>query len=282
MFNLSGWRLKSPTLLALVGATTAASVVISLPARAADPVSSQTPANYVVQVSNGNNQVTNTSSSNQTIINNSTFQNSEYQIPRGTIINVAYKVSGTLAVFPGETQNLTLTVAQDIKNAKGEILIPRDSQIEGQIVPRYNGSSFLGSQFVAQRLIVGNQSYNSLNATSSLLTGQQSTGNLGGLQQTIGNAALNTAAQVLLGRVTGQGGGVGDILGQVGSIGNILGQVGSVGNILGGVLGSGSSNQPQQNSQIIIHPATDLQLTVGSDFYVSTITNAPNYSVKTY
>jgi hypothetical protein len=247
------------------------------------PVSSQMEASkYIVQVSARNNQATNNRSTNQTPSNNQNTQTAEYRVPQGTTINVAYRVSDKVVVAPGETKYLTLIVAQDIQNSKGEILIPKDSQIEGQIVPRYNGSSFLGAQFVAQRLSVGNQSYNNLNATSSLLSGQQSTGALGGLQRTIGDTAINTAAQVLLGRVTGQGGGVGNILGQVGSVGNILGQVGSVGNILGSVLTSSGSNQQQQNSQITIDPQKDLQLTVGSDFYVNTITKAPNYSIKTY
>lgn len=200
------------------------------------------------------------------------------------MISVDYKVSDKVVVFPGQTQNLTLTVAKDIKNSKGEILIPKNSEIEGEIVPRYNGSSLLGSQFVAQRLIVGNQSYSNLNATSLLIGGQPSKGGvLGGIQRTIGDAALNTAAQVLLGRVTGQvGGSVGDILNQAGNAGDILSQVGSARDILNGVLTGRGSNQPQQqNGQITINPAKDLQLTVGSDFYVNSIAKAPSYSVPT-
>ena len=247
------------------------------------PISSRMDASkYIAQVSTVNNQATNNNSNTQAVNNNLNTQTSTYKVPQGTTINVEYRVSDKVTITPGETKSITLIVAQDIRSSQGEILIPKDSQIEGQIVPRYNGSSFLGSQFVAQRLIVGNQSYSDLNAASLLLTTQQSTGALGGLQRTIGDAAINTAAQVLLGRVTGQGGGVGDILGQVGSVGNILGQVGSVGNILGSVVSGRGSNQQQQNGQIIIDPEKDLQLTVGSDFYVNTISKAPNYSIKTY
>jgi hypothetical protein len=241
-------------------------------------------SNYVVPVLTGSNSSKTSSSSNSTVSNNQTPNNSAYKIPKGTVINVDYKVSEKVVVFPGQTQSLTLTVAKDIKNSKGEILIPKNSQIEGEIVPRYNGSSLLGSQFVAQRLIVGNQSYSNLNATSLLLTGQQSRGGvLGGLQRTVGDAALNTAAQVLLGRVTGQvGGSVGDILNQAGNAGDILSQVGSARDILNGVLtGRGSNQQQQQNGQISINPAKDLQLTVGTDFYVNTTAKAPSYSVPT-
>ncbi|HEY9901199.1 MAG TPA: hypothetical protein V6D43_02010, partial [Candidatus Sericytochromatia bacterium] len=237
---------------------------------------------YIVQVSPVNNQTTNNGSSSQTLRNNLNTQTADYRVPQGTTINVESRLSDKVVVAPGETKFLTLVVAQDIQNSRGEILIPKNSQIEGQIVPRYSGSSILGTQFVVQRLIVGNQSYNNLNATSVLLTNRQSTGNVGGLQQTIGNAAINTAAQVLLGRVTGQRGGIGGILGQAGNVGGILGQAGNVGGILGSVLTSRDSNQQQNNSQIIIDPKKDLQLTVGSDFYVNTITKAPNYLIKPY
>ena len=301
MSNSSLLYSKSVAVLVLTLGTTAASLIgISASARAANlnegvvaPTSSRIdPSQYIVQVSPGNNQSTTNSASSQTLNNNFNTQTADYRVPQGTTINVEYTVSDKLVVAPGETKFLTLVVAQDIKNSKGEILIPKNSQIEGQIVPRYSGSSFLGTQFVVQRLIVGNQSYNNLNATSLLVTNQQSTGNLGGLQQTIGNAAINTAAQVLLGRVTGQGGGIGSILGQAGNVGGILGQAGNVGGILGqagnvgGILGSvltsRGSNQQQNNGQIIIDPEKDLQLTVGSDFYVNTITKAPNYTIKTY
>ncbi len=301
MSNSSLWRSKNAALLVLtLGATAVSPIGISAPAMAGNlnegvvaPTSSRMDASpYIVQVSPVNNQTTNNGSSSQTLRNNLNTQTADYRVPQGTTINVESRLSDKVVVAPGETKFLTLVVAQDIQNSRGEILIPKNSQIEGQIVPRYSGSSILGTQFVVQRLIVGNQSYNNLNATSVLLTNRQSTGNQGGLQQTIGNAAINTAAQVLLGRVTGQRGGlggilgqagnVGGILGQAGNVGGILGQAGSVGGILGSVLTSRDSNQQQNNSQIIIDPKKDLQLTVGSDFYVNTITKAPNYLIKPY
>jgi hypothetical protein len=297
---MSSWSFgnsSSTTLLVLGLAVGAASPLgMSVSATAASSIEGQNQtvsvpsssiiqaSNYVVPVSTGSNSSNTSSSNNATGSTNQTPNNSSYKVPKGTIITVGYKVSEKVVVFPGQTQNLTLTVAKDIKNSKGEILIPKNSEIEGEIVPRYNGSSLLGSQFVAQRLIVGNQSYSNLNATSLLIGSQPSKGGvLGGIQRTIGDAALNTAAQVLLGRVTGQvGESVGDILNQAGNAGDILSQVGSARDILNGVLtGRGSNQQQQQNGQVTINPAKDLQLTVGSDFYVNTIAKAPSYSVPT-
>ncbi len=224
------------------------------------PISSRLQAsNYIIQVARGNNQAI-----NSPISNNRTARTEEYKVSRGTQIKVTYKGSNKVVVAAGETQNLTLLVAQDIKNSRGEVLIPKNSEIEGQILPRYNGSSFLGAQFVAQRLFVGNESYNDLNASSSIVTGQSTTQ---ASQQTLTNAAISAAAQVILRGGIGRGGGIGDILG--GGIGNILGS-GGIGNILGSVLsGRGSNQEQQQNSVIIIEPEKDLQLTLGSDFYLT-------------
>ena len=239
------------------------------------PISSRLQAsNYIVQAARGSDQAINDRFGNQRINNSDRFGNQridnnrntrteEYKVSRGTPIKVAYRTSNKLVVTPGETQTITLLVAEDIKNSRGEILIPRDSEIEGQIVPRYNGSSFLGAQFVAQRVVIGNEFYNNLNATSSLVTGQAT--NQAG-KPAIADAAISAAAQVLLGGGIGRGGSIGDIFGSGSGIGGI-------GNILGSVLsGRGSTQQRQQDGQIIIEPEKDLQLTVGSDFYVNRVT----------
>lgn len=320
MSSLSFLRSKNAALLVLTFLTTAAPIGISAPAMAenvnqgisSSSLSKTDSSQYIVQVIPANNQPINNNSVAQTLNNNLNTQTTDYRVPQGTTINVEFRTSDKIVIAPGETKFLTLIVTQDILNSKREILIPKDSQIDGQIVPRYNGSTFLGSQFVAQRLLVGNQSYNTLNATS-LLFNQQSTTNQGSLQQTLGSAAVNTAAQVLLGRVTGQSsnnngilgqaanvaggllgqssnnggilgqvGNLGGILGQVGNNSSILGQAGNVAGILGNVLTNQGSNQQQQNGQISIDSKKDLQLTVGSDFYVNTSTKAPNYSIKTY
>ncbi len=216
------------------------------------PISSRLEASkYIVQVSAGNNQVTTVPSSSQTVSSSQNTRTADYKVAKGTSIKVEYRMSDKVVMTPGETLNMTLVTTEDIKNSRGEVLIPKTSEIEGQVVSRYNGSSFLGAQFVAQRLIAGNDSYSNLNVTSSLVTGQSPTQ---ARQQTLKDAALSTAAQVILGRVIGGGVGVGDILNTV-------------------LTGRAPNQQPQQqNSLIIIDPEKDLQLTLGSDLYVSTIT----------
>lgn len=194
------------------------------------PLSSRTPAhNYIVQVNPGNRRVTDSRSTTPTVTNNRNTQTVQYRVPRGTSIRVEYPQSSTISVAPGETRNLTLVVAEDITNSQGEVVIPRNSEIEGQIVPRYSGSQFLGAQFVAQRLFIGNESYNNINITSSLLTAQQAeTPN----PRTIGDAAINILTGVLTGRRS-------------------------------------SPTSTPQDKPIVINPRTELQLTVGSEFYIN-------------
>lgn len=205
-----------------------------------DPISSRTQAsNYIVRVNSGTNQAINNRSNNQTITNNRNTRTAQYKVARGTPLNVEYPQSDQIILAPGETRNLTLVVAEDIKNSQGEIVIPRDSEIEGQIVPRYSGSQFLGSQFVAQRLMIGGESYNNINVTSSLLTAQQPEAPKP--PRSLGDAALSVLTGVLTGR---------------------------------------SSTANQQQKPIVIDPSSDLQLTVGSDFYVNSITPTSMPSIR--
>ena len=197
------------------------------------PISSRMEASeYIVQVTPRNNQATNNRSSNQAT-NNRNTGTVQYKVSRGTAINVEYQMSDKVIVAPGETRTMTLLVAEDIKNSRGEILIPKDSEIEGQIVPRYSGSSFLGAQFVAQRVIIGDESYDNINATSSVLTSQQPTN---ASPRTLGGTAINILTGILTGR--------------------------------------SSNTNNQQEKTITIDPENDLQLTLGSDFYVNTISQA--------
>ena len=187
-------------------------------------------SNYIVRVNSGTNQGINNRSNNQTVNNNRNTRAAQYKVAKGTPINVEYLQSDQLILAPGETRNLTLVVAEDIRNSQGEIVIPKDSEIEGQIVPRYSGSQLLGVQFVAQRLMIADESYNNINLTSPLLTAQQPEAPR--VPRSLGDAAINVLTGVLTGR---------------------------------------SSTASQQQKPIVIDPRSDLQLTVGSDFYVNSI-----------
>jgi hypothetical protein len=161
-----------------------------------------------------------------------------------------------IVVAPNESiPRLRLIVDQDIRNSANEILIPRNSEIEGRLSPLSSGNQFLGMRFDARTLIIGNQSYDQIDATSGIITGQQqqaSNVNTGSLQ----TAAITAAAQAILGRVTGQTINAGDIL--------------------GGIFTGQTPTTQQQNNLIIIDPRADLQLTLNSDLYVNRVASGSN------
>ncbi len=153
----------------------------------------------------------------------------EYRVPRGTSIAVEYLPSDRIVVTPGETQSLTLQVAEDITNPEGEVIIPMGSKIEGRLIPRYSGARYLGAQFVAERLIIGDESYNRINATSALVTGEAPEED--DQPQGLGDAAINILTGILTGR-------------------------------------SSEAEEPQEEA-IVIDPEEELQLSLGSDLYIT-------------
>ncbi len=207
---------------------------------------------YIVRGTTPSTQTTTNNTSTQTSTNTSTAQDPLLKLARGTQIGVKYSTSDKVVVTPNETINLTLEVANDLKNSEGKVLIPKDSKIEGQLVPRYSGSNFLGTQFVAQRLIVGNQPYTNVNVTSNLVTGEKPTDVS---SSTVEDASATSAAQTVLGAILGR---------QI-NVENIL---------TGRTTPPPQTPQNTQNTLVIIDPETDLPLTFGSDFYVTAIASS--------
>jgi len=119
------------------------------------------------------------------------------RILAGTQIPVTYEAEKILLTRE-ETVPVSFTIANDVVNSNGSILIPRDSVISGELRPADNGT-----RFVAQRLeLADGRAYN-INASSQVITETESvqqgtdTGNL------LRNAALGTAAAAAISGVTG-------------------------------------------------------------------------------
>lgn len=215
-----------------------------------DPVSNRNTARYIVQPGTGVANNPNPPNSNNSSPVTSNPQNFGNRIATNTLINVRHPQAQKIVITPGESQNLVLLVTDNITNNQGQILIPRDSQIEGQLTSRFNGSQFMGAQFVAQRLIIGNQAY-TFNAVSRLINSQPAETVS---QQGATDAIISTTARTILGSVVGGGGGF------------------SLEGILGTILGGGNRPAPNPNAGnqlVIINPATDLQLTTQSDVVLS-------------
>lgn len=117
------------------------------------------------------------------------------QLVAGTAIPVEFSKE-RIIVAPKETAPLTLTVARDVTNAQGTVLIPEDSQIVGQLQPA-NG----GSQFVARELMINNQRY-PISATSQVFTETRSARDPD-FKAILGGAAVGAGAAAGISAITG-------------------------------------------------------------------------------
>lgn len=128
-----------------------------------------------------------------------TPSNPSYQtsgLPSGTSIPVKYTAAQRIVVTPSETAPLTLTVAEDVRNSQGTIVVPAGSQVVGQLQPATGGS-----QFVAQQLVINGQQY-PINAASNIVgtTTSARDPNLGSI---LLNAAIGSAAATVISATTG-------------------------------------------------------------------------------
>ncbi len=130
----------------------------------------------------------------------------------GTSIPVRYTAAQRIIVSPSETAPVSLTVAQDVRNSQGVVVVPAGSQIIGQVQPAQGGS-----QFVANQLVVNGRQI-ALNASSSVITETRDVRdpNFGTI---LGGAALGSAASAVIQGVTGDR----VISGQTTVLGTVLG-----------------------------------------------------------
>jgi len=163
-------------------------------------------------------------------------------IPTGTSIPVRYDQAEKIVITSTETMPVTLTVAANIVNRSGSILIPAGSLVVGQMQPA-NG----GSQFVARELVTYQGRRQPINAASNVISTTQvsrgpSTGNI------LKGAAVGAAAAAALGGLTGDRKiSVGEVL-----IGTGVGAAGGL------VLGR------KKADVVVVDPDTDLDLTLRS------------------
>lgn len=174
-------------------------------------------------------------------------QQTQVTIPTGTSIPVRYDQAEKIVVTPQETMPLTLTVATNIINRRGSVLIPAGSQVVGQLQP-VNG----GSQFVARELLTSQGRRQAINATSRVISKTQqirrgaSTGSI--LKGALIGGAAATAIAGLTGNRTIE---ALEVLGGVGA--------GSAGGLLLG---------RKKVDVVVIEPDTDLNLTLSSSLAV--------------
>lgn len=92
-------------------------------------------------------------------------------LPRGTQIPVEYvgdedeEEADRILVTPDETAPVTLTVADDVVTSSGRVVIPRGSELEGELQP-----SGGGSRFVAETITFPDGETRNINAVSNVVT----------------------------------------------------------------------------------------------------------------
>ena len=134
------------------------------------------------------------------------------QVSAGTAIAVRYAAAQRIIVSPNETAPVALTVAQDVRNNQGMVVIPAGSQVIGQLQPAQGGS-----QFVANQVVINGRQI-ALSASSNIITETHDVRdpNFGTI---LGGAALGTAASAVIQGVTGDR----TITGQTTILGSVLG-----------------------------------------------------------
>lgn len=147
--------------------------------------------------------------------NGGTTTNTGLTVSSGTKIDVKYPGANTqdfnIVIVPGQVVGTTLEVAAPVRTAQGQTLIPAGSTIEGRIEPvEIQGSDLTAARFVADRLVIGNNTYE-INATSSPVAATQAQ-NVN--TQTLQGALITAAARTVLGPLTG-GGNLEDIIGNI-------------------------------------------------------------------
>lgn len=87
----------------------------------------------------------------------------------GTTVPVTYTEGERIIISPKETAALTLTVDANVRDLNNTIVIPRGSEIVGELQPREGGS-----QFVASEVVIDGQAY-PIQAFSDVITRTRST-----------------------------------------------------------------------------------------------------------
>lgn len=163
-------------------------------------------------------------------------------IPEGTLIPVRHSEAEKIIVAPDETLPLTLIVDRDITAPLGTILIPKGSEITGQVQP-----SDGGSQFVADELILPSGASFLLDATSKVVTETEEISQGSRSRGILKGALIGAVAASILS----------EIFGDIQLLEVLIGA--GVGGAAGAVL------DRQKAEVVVIYPNTDLTLTLQSD-----------------
>ncbi|MBE9067507.1 S-layer homology domain-containing protein [Leptolyngbya cf. ectocarpi LEGE 11479] len=167
-------------------------------------------------------------------------------VTAGTNIAVSYPDGDKIVLLPDETLPLTLQVAEAVRNSQGQVLIPRNSQIIGELRPATIGNQ-KGSQFVAQTLVLASGQRLSLQAQSGVITTTETIRRGSSIGEIFAGAVLGSGAAAAVASVTGDD----EIQTWEVLTGTVAGAIGGL------ILGR------ERTEVISIDPISNLALTVG-------------------
>ncbi|MBD2743944.1 hypothetical protein [Coleofasciculus sp. FACHB-1120] len=169
---------------------------------------------------------------------------SQVSIPSGTTLPLRYNKANKIVVSPKETMPLMLTVATNVRNTRGTILIPAGTQVVGQLQPATRG----GSQFVARELVFNNGKRQYINASSRVITRTEQVSRGTNTNSILKGAAVGGAAAAAIGALVGDRAiATEEILGGAG--------LGALGGLLLG---------KRKVDVVVVNPNTDLNVTLRS------------------
>jgi hypothetical protein len=124
-------------------------------------------------------------------------------VPSGTAIKVEYDKDKVL-LMPEEKVPLTLTVAQDVISNDRRVLIPRGSEIKGELRPASRGTQFVGKELRLYRDL-GNTQVRPyyINATSNVVTRMEEVKKGANTTSILTGTAIGAGAAAALAALTG-------------------------------------------------------------------------------
>jgi hypothetical protein len=178
-------------------------------------------------------------------------QSNRVSIPSGVTIPLTHD-KDKIVVTPTETVSLTLKVATNIIDNNRNVLIPRGSEVIGQLRPATrNGQK--GSQFFASEIIFPNGNRQSINANSRIVTKTETISRGADTGQILTDAAIGAGAASVIALLTGNR------------------SIEVLEPVAGGAAGAAASVllRKKQQQVISIDPQQDLNITLRSNLLVS-------------
>ncbi|MGB5961625.1 MAG: hypothetical protein WBG73_13245 [Coleofasciculaceae cyanobacterium] len=171
-------------------------------------------------------------------------------VSSGTSIPVRYD-KDKIVVMPDEKMSITLTVASDITNNEGRVVIPQGSKITGDIEPVSRGSRFVAREVTIYRRLADKQSMPfSISGTSNVVTRMEEVKKGASTGSILTGAAVGAGAAAAIAAITGDRAiATEELLGGAG-----LGAVG------------GLFLNRKKVEAVVIYPDQDLTVTLTSQF----------------